>query len=106
MGLNIPVKYVERMMARVNKKFVRIVPDTWNKYTLILNKINPREHDDIDVSEKISYFHIVQLDKTKKINNMWSPDMIKYYGNSLLVIMVNLKNVVDKVNYLIKKAGV
>lgn len=105
MNLNIPVKFVERMMARVNNKFLNKIPETWDKYTLILNKVTPGELEELDDSEKISYFHTVQLVKTEEIDNMWRPGMIGFFGNSLLVIMVNLRNVVDKVNYLIKQEG-
>jgi DNA-binding transcriptional MerR regulator len=116
MSLNLPVKHVERLMARVSGKLLSKIPEAWNKYTLIINKINrmaKEEHEDLDVSgkkaiitEKIPGFHMVQLVKTAEIDNMWNPGMKKLFGDSLLVIMVNLQNIVDKVDYYIKKAGV
>ena len=76
---------------------------TWKSYRACRNVFG--ELEELDDSEKISYFHTVQLVKTEEIDNMWRPGMIGFFGNSLLVIMVNLRNVVDKVNYLIKQEG-
>lgn len=109
MSLNLTVKKVKSYMFIFHGKICQ----GWEEHTLILNKVKPRkkeEYDFIDgagkrniIAYKVPGFHAARVVPTKNIAEEFDQEFI---DDSLLLIMVSLQNITEKVNLLIKQAGV
>jgi DNA-binding transcriptional MerR regulator len=108
MSLTTSVKQVKRWMNYANSKIIKKVPDLWNKHILIVRKEDPEVDEKFETGNAPfigtnSGFHSAQLIKTTEINIITLEDIIKNFG-SPVIIMIDLRKIVDKVNNLLKKA--
>jgi hypothetical protein len=96
MSLTTSVKLVKRWMNYVNSSMLKNSPELWSKNILIVNKV------DHHTEEK----YVAQLIPIKDLKTITIKDIIKLFGDPLLITIVDLRKIVDKVNYLVKEAGV
>jgi DNA-binding transcriptional MerR regulator len=103
MSLNLAVKFAKILMQVVNY----MMQELWLTHTLIVPKGKPRPKEEYaGIAPNQPGLHGAMVLPTETIGNLWTPEMEGMIGDPILVVMVNLRKVIDKVDYFIKIAGV